>query len=82
MVVEDFISQGCIKSYVLDVCDYPKSSYYNKSNATGVKRGKPNSEFTFLKEGGMVNNDQVVDDIEWILGQEFVDYGYLKTTNV
>ncbi len=32
-------------------------------------------------DGELVSNEKVIKDIEWILEQEFVDYGYLKTTH-
>lgn len=64
----------------MEACDYPKSTYYNKPKGSGSKRGKPASKFTLKKDGKQVSNAQVLEDIIWILGQEFVDYGYLKVT--
>lgn len=79
--MEDFIGQGYPKKDVLETCNYPKSTYYNKPKCSGSKRGRPASKFTYKENGEQVSNEQVIKDITWILGQEFVDYGYLKATH-
>lgn len=79
MVVADFLKEGHPVSTVLQGVGLSKSTYYYKSK-TGGKRGRPSSEFTMTASGRKVSNTQVVDEIEELLSEEFVDYGYLKTT--
>jgi putative transposase len=66
---------------VLEVCGVPRSTYYHQPKRGGSKRGKPLSGFTYKTNGIRVADEMVVKDIEYILGEEFVDYGYLKTTH-
>ena len=54
-----------------------KSSYYYKKS--NKKRGRKTSIFT-LKEGIKIDNNIVKNDIKSILSEEFIKYGYKKTT--
>jgi transposase InsO family protein len=66
---------------VLEVLELAKSTYhYQFKSISNRKRGRKASEYTFKKSGERVSNNQVVAEIEFELSQEFVDYGYLKTT--
>jgi len=66
---------------VRDLCLWtmlPSSLYYYKPTA-GAKGIKPSSH-TGKKDGSMVANEQVVDDIKTVLSGDFVCYGYHKVT--
>jgi hypothetical protein len=66
---------------VLEVLGLPKSSFYYKSPLNNSKsKGRAFSEYTLKISGEKVSNDEVVKDIQKLLGEEFVDYGYLKVT--
>ena len=61
-----------------------RSSYYYKPKVEVSKKGRKKSTHTLLINGGLfvkIPNEQVVVEIEEILGDEFVDYGYLKVTH-
>lgn len=67
---------------ILKVLNLPKSSFYYKSTSdTDKRKGRICSEFTTTVGGLKVSNQQVVNEIKELLGQEFVDYGYLKVTH-
>lgn len=55
------------------------SSYYYRPK-TG-KRGRKPSTHTLMQDGSLVSNDTVVLAIRFILAEEFVCYGYSKTTD-
>lgn len=67
---------------VLKVVGLSRSSFYFKPKTEPRnKAGRPASSITFLANGGgFVSNKVVVEEIEKILAEEFVDYGYLKVT--
>ncbi len=66
---------------VLDVLGLPKSSFYYKSPLNSSKsKGRTLSEYTLKISGEKVSNNEVVKDIQKLLDEEFVDYGYLKVT--
>ena len=61
--------------------DFIKEGYPIKPVANPKVKGIAKSTHTMTRDGELVSNQQVVEDIEYILGQEFVDYGYLKITH-
>ena len=77
MLVDQYREQAPVK----DLCRWtmlPGSLYYYKPTA-GPKGIKPSSH-TCKKDGSMVANEQVVDDIKAVLSGDFVCYGYHKVT--
>ena len=81
MIAQQFIKEGHPVKLVLEVLEIPRSSYYYRPKpGTGCK-GREQSTHRIQRDGSIVSNEVVVKDIEWILGQEFVDYGYLKVTH-
>jgi len=80
MIAREFIKEGYPISTVLCGADLSSSTYYYKSKRGG-KRGRRPSEFTLTNSGKKVSNEQVISDIEKLFEEEFVDYGYLKTTH-
>ena len=77
MLVDQYREQIPVK----DLCRWmmlPGSLYYYKPTA-GPKGIKPSSH-TCKKDGSMVANGQVVDDIKAVLSGDFVCYGYHKVT--
>lgn len=75
--------KDCILPFnkVLEVLELAKSTYhYQLKPSSNRKRGRKPSEYTLKRSGESVSNNQVVAEIEFELSQEFVDYGYLKTT--
>lgn len=81
MIADHFIAQGYQKTLVLNTSGVPKSSYYFKPKTDASRKGCHKSQSTKLKNGGSVDNQKVIEQIKELLGQEFVDYGYLKTTH-
>jgi len=81
MIASNFIEQGYPKKMVLQVVGIARSSYYYQPKPSRGKRGIAKSEYTFTSDGEVVSNAQVIKDIEEILAEEFVDYGYLKVTH-
>lgn len=64
-----------------DLCQWimlPRSLYYYKPQG-GIRGIRPSSH-TSKKDGSLVANDVVVDDIKAILSDDFVCYGYHKVT--
>ena len=76
-IVRKMVSLGMRTSKALDTASIARSSYYYKS--TGGKKGKRPSGFTLLN-GNPVPDTDVIKSIHEILGQEFIDYGYIRTT--
>jgi len=65
------------KVEVMDLCTWaclPRSVYYYR-NTDGKPGAKP-STHTMTLDGAMVENSKVLEDIEAILKQEFISYGY------
>jgi putative transposase len=81
MIASDFIAQAYPKKTVLQVLGIARSSYYYQPKASAGKRGISKSEYTLTSGGELISNAQVIQDIREILGEEFVDYGYLKVTH-
>lgn len=71
------VSEGMRTTKALAIAQIPRSTYYYK--ATGTRKGKAPSSQTFYN-GQWVDNRVVVKAIEDILGQDFIDYGYTRTS--
>lgn len=80
MIAQQFIDDGYPIAKVLKILRLSRSSYYYKSSCCRAK-GRRYSTHTRTADGSMVANDQVVEHIREILGEEFVDYGYVKVTH-
>lgn len=80
MVASNYISEGHPISKVLKAVQLSGSTYYYKAKQGG-KPGRPCTAHTLTKQGAQVPNAQIVEEIESLLSEEFVDYGYLKTTH-
>ena len=81
LIAQDFIDQGNAISKVLKILKIPSSSFYYLPVCSGKSRGIQKSTYTTTKTGQYVSNIQVVAEIESLLEQEFVDYGYRKVTH-
>ncbi|MEI6847240.1 MAG: hypothetical protein WCK32_04250 [Chlorobiaceae bacterium] len=77
MIAEQYISQGSAYYQVLPLCGLSRSSYYCRSYSG--RRGRKPSTQTMNVHGVLFSNDSVLERIEWLMGQEFIDYGYEKT---
>ena len=76
-IVKTMISLGMRTNKALEIAGIPKSTYYYTPN--GKQKGKAPSNQTLLN-GSLVDNDQVLEAITQLLGQEFIDYGYIRTS--
>ena len=77
MLVDQYKSHAPVR----DICQWtmlPRSLYYYKPTG-GTKGIKPTSQ-TRKKDGCLVDNETVVDDIKTVLSSDFVCYGYHKVT--
>lgn len=81
MIAEEFIKLGYSKKTVLSTVGISRSSYYYKPVKSPKRRGIAKSEYTESLAGDSIFNGQIVLEIEKLLGNEFVDYGYLKVTH-
>lgn len=81
MIAQEFIDNGYPIKVVLKYLQLSRSSYYYQPKESPKKRGVSISQMTRKQGGEWVSNKEVVQDIECILGQEFVDYGYIKVTH-
>ena len=79
MVAKTYIEQGENLSRVLELCGLSKSSFYYKSRSG--KRGRKASSSTVSTGGISYSNEFIVERMEFLLQQEFVDYGYEKVTS-
>lgn len=75
-IVVKMVSKGMRTSKALAIADIPRSTFYYKSN--GQKKGKRPSGWT-LYLGKPVADQKVVEAIHAILGDDFIDYGYIRT---
>lgn len=66
-------------SKMLKWCSVGRSSFYYRCR-TG-KQGRKPSTHTLLRDGNIVSNTSVVIAVKFILGIEFVDYGYRKMSD-
>jgi putative transposase len=81
MIAQEFIDNGYPIKKVLKYLQLSRSRYYYKPKVSPKMRGVSISQSTYKQGGEWVTNKEVVNDIEYILGQEFVDYGYVKITH-
>lgn len=81
MIAASFIKEGFPIKTVLKIVDIPRSSYYYKPKENPLKKGIAKSTHTKTTDGKLVSNAEVIKEIEELLGEEFVDYGYLKVTH-
>ena len=79
-MAQDCIGAGIIKSLVLRLCQISRSSFYYKPQDGNRQAGRVCSTTTIKRTGGYEPDTQVIEDIKALLAQEFVDYGYYKTT--
>lgn len=70
---------GLKSSRCCELCDIPRSSYYY--SASHGNPGRLPSTHTQLKNGKLIENSKVCQEIISILDHPFVDYGYLKVTH-
>ena len=73
-----FIEQGNEIKFVLKQVSLCSSTWYYK--CTDGHKGRPASTHTYALSGACFSNSEVVERIEALLQQEFVDYGYIKVT--
>ena len=66
-------------SKMLKWCSVGRSSYYYRCK-TG-KQGRKPSTHTRLQDGSVISNTSVIIAVKFILGIEFVDYGYRKMSD-
>lgn len=76
-IVCKMVGQGMPLTKALCIAEFSRSSYYYKS--VGNRKGKSPSNYT-LKNGSWVENSTVVETIKEMLGHDFIDYGYIRTT--
>lgn len=76
-----FVSVGLSVSKAVAVAGISRSSYYYAAKNNPAKPGREPSRFTFRFDGVLIPNHKIVEWIIWLLGWEFVDYGYRKITH-
>lgn len=81
MIAIEFVEQGNPVGKVLNMLSIPSSTYNYRCKTNPKSKGKKKSTHTYTTRGARVSNDQVVEEIRTLLGQEFVDYGYRKVTH-
>jgi len=81
MIAQDFIGQGFPAYKILKFLHIASSSYYFIPKENPKPRGMKKSTYTKDTDGKYVSNIQVAQEIEALLGEEFVDYGYRKVTH-
>jgi transposase InsO family protein len=79
LVARQFVDQGYPVGKVLMAAGVSSSSFYYQSRSG--KPGRKCSHYTQTIDGSIDSNAHVVEQIEALLVQEFVDYGYLKVTH-
>lgn len=77
MVAQQYIEQEFPVNKVVRMVGLSRSSYYYSPKEG--KRGKKATEFVLNRDGTAVSLGELVKDIESLLNEEFVDYGYYKT---
>jgi transposase InsO family protein len=75
--VKTMILLGMRTRKALEIARLPRSTFYYTPN--GRRKGKAPSNQTRLN-GVWVDNNEVLEAITRLLGQEFIDYGYIRTS--
>jgi len=78
MIISNYQETAPTKD-LLSWVEMPKSSYYYKPS--NDKRGVKPSTYTLKKDGSLVENISVIEEIKFILSQEFCCYGYHNVTH-
>jgi transposase InsO family protein len=73
-----YVRKSYNKSFVLKHVGLSKSTYYYRNSNN--KRGRKTSIYTEKLNGNIVSNSEVVNEIENLLLNDFVTYGYIKMT--
>ena len=81
LIAQQFINEGYPRNSVLHHLGIAKSTYYYKPSESSLTKGRPQSQCTKKQDGSIVSNEELTVHIKQILNEEFVDYGYLKTTH-
>jgi transposase InsO family protein len=76
-VVCKMVSMGMRTDKALKIANIARSTYYYRS--TGLRKGKQAS-VSSLRNGQLVSNEELIKDMNGILGVDFIDYGYVRTT--
>ena len=76
-IVCKMVSLGLRTAKALEIAKIPRSTYYYRSS--GMRKGKAPSTHT-LKNGQLVSNEELISEMNTILGVDFIDYGYARTT--
>ena len=77
-MVRRFNYKAPVKEWCKWVALAPSSYYYKPSDG---KPGAKPSTFTLKKDGSVVSNEQVVEDVKTALNREFCCYGYHNITS-
>lgn len=75
-IVRSYVAQGLGVARSAGIAGMSRSTYYYKGK--GIRKGKAPSLFTPYR-GQLVSNRKVLEAIEEILSDEFIDYGYKRT---
>jgi len=78
MVAHDFINEIGSINFVLQNVGLSKSAFYYKPRPG--QRGRRATMLSLHAAGYMVANEAILRAIQWLLAQEFVDYGYVKVS--
>ncbi|MFZ1619473.1 MAG: IS3 family transposase [Microgenomates group bacterium] len=81
MIAQQYIEEGYPRDTILRYLEIAKSTFYYKPSEGSLAKGRPRSQSTKKVDGHSVCNEEVITQIKEILSEEFVDYGYLKTTH-
>ena len=76
-IVQAYKAKGLSISKATAVAGISRSSYYYQP-----RKGRPGrkaEQFTEMMDGQVVNNEQVLEVIKDLAGEDFLDYGYHKT---
>lgn len=71
-----YVRKACNKCFVLKQVGLSKSTYYYRNSDN--KRGRKPSDYTEKVDGTRVSNSEVVNEIENLLLNDFITYGYIK----
>ena len=77
--MRDVVAHGLTVSKALSIAGISRSSYYYLAN--GKRKGKSPSTHSVHHSGKIITNEQLVEIIKELLGQEFIDYGYKRTAH-